>query len=79
MKWIALALIRLYQLFLSPYLGQSCRFTPTCSEYTAACIRRFGLLRGGWLGLRRLSSCHPWGRWGYDPPPLKSETPPLSK
>jgi len=68
-RTIALALIKLYQLFLSPLLGPSCRFAPTCSAYAAECISRFGLGRGAVLALRRLAKCHPWGLSGYDPPP----------
>ena len=79
MRWLALALIRGYQLLLSPLLGNCCRFTPSCSEYTAICIQRFGFFRGVWLGLRRLASCHPLGRWGYDPPPMDRETSSLPK
>lgn len=61
--------IRLYQLLLSPLLGQSCRFSPSCSHYTAACIQTHGALRGVWLGLRRIARCHPFHPGGYDPPP----------
>lgn len=69
MRRIALALIWIYQVTLSPLLGPSCRFTPSCSAYTAECIRRFGVRKGAWLGLRRLAQCHPFGGAGYDPPP----------
>jgi putative membrane protein insertion efficiency factor len=61
--------IRLYQLALSPWLGRTCRFHPTCSQYAAEAIERFGAGRGVWLALRRLGRCHPWGRSGYDPVP----------
>lgn len=74
MRSVFLALIRAYQLLISPLLGPSCRYTPTCSAYTAECIRRFGVVKGSWLGLRRLASCHPFGGCGYDPPPGKPET-----
>jgi putative membrane protein insertion efficiency factor len=63
------ALIRLYQWTLSPWLGPRCRFVPSCSEYAAAAIRRFGPWRGGWLASRRVLRCHPWGATGYDPVP----------
>ena len=62
-------LIRGYQLLVSPMLGHSCRHLPTCSEYTAEAIARHGSMRGGWLGLRRVLRCHPWGTSGYDPVP----------
>jgi putative membrane protein insertion efficiency factor len=62
-------LIRCYQLALSPLLGASCRFHPSCSRYTAVCIERFGAGRGLWLGARRISHCHPFHPGGYDPPP----------
>jgi uncharacterized protein len=70
MTKLLLALIRLYQLTLSPLLGKSCRFEPSCSRYTAACIQLHGPGRGVWLGLRRLARCHPFHAGGYDPPPL---------
>jgi putative membrane protein insertion efficiency factor len=61
--------IRFYQLFVSPWLGKSCRHTPTCSAYSIKAISRFGLLKGGWLSAKRISKCHPWGTSGYDPVP----------
>lgn len=63
----ALATIRAYQLVVSPWLGQHCRFTPTCSAYTAEAIRRYGVLTGAAQGLRRLARCHPFRAGGYDP------------
>ena len=69
MKQAILALIRFYQRFISPALPPSCRFTPTCSEYSYEAIQRYGLLKGGWLSLRRLARCHPWNSGGYDPVP----------
>ncbi|SDF05585.1 membrane protein insertion efficiency factor YidD [Rhodospira trueperi] len=62
-------LIRGYQLVLSPYLGQNCRFLPTCSSYAMEAIERHGVLAGGWLSLKRILRCHPWGGMGYDPVP----------
>jgi len=68
-KRVALAIIRAYQRFVSPSLPPSCRFYPTCSEYTYQAIEKHGVLRGGWLGVKRLSHCHPWNPGGYDPVP----------
>ena len=63
-------LIRFYQLVLSPYLGGSkCRFTPTCSQYTAQAIEKYGPIKGIFLGVKRLSKCRPGGGHGYDPVP----------
>jgi len=69
MKEMALALLRFYKRFISPALPPSCRFTPTCSEYSYEAIQRYGVLKGGWLGLRRLLRCHPWNAGGHDPVP----------
>ncbi len=66
---IFLILIRSYQLFLSPVLGANCRYAPTCSGYAQEAIRQHGPFRGGWLALRRIGRCHPWGGSGYDPVP----------
>lgn len=63
----AVALIRFYQLAVSPLLGPHCRFVPSCSAYTAESISRHGIVRGGWEGLRRLLRCHPLHPGGYDP------------
>ena len=62
-------LIRIYQGVISPYLMPSCRFTPSCSEYGIEAIRKHGPFKGGWLTLKRLGRCHPWGGQGYDPVP----------
>ena len=62
-------LIRLYQLFVAPLLGPRCRYWPSCSAYAAEAIATHGALGGGWLALRRLLRCHPWGGSGFDPVP----------
>lgn len=64
-----IGLVRFYQLCISPLTPPSCRFTPTCSQYALEALRKHGLLKGGWLTLRRLARCHPWGGSGYDPVP----------
>ena len=64
-----MALIRGYQRFISPGLPSSCRFYPSCSEYTYQAIEKYGALRGGWMGIRRISRCHPFHPGGYDPVP----------
>lgn len=73
MRKLLLLLIRVYQWTLSPLLGNVCRFEPSCSRYTATCIERFGALRGGWLGVKRICRCHPFHPGGYDPPPALPE------
>ncbi len=65
--------IRIYQLFLSPIIGQNCRYLPTCSEYTVNCLKQFGATKGTLMSLKRISKCHPWGGHGYDPVPNKLE------
>ena len=60
-------LIDIYKYLLSPLLGNNCRFLPTCSVYTKDSILKFGLVKGCWLGLKRILKCHPWGKGGYDP------------
>ena len=59
--------IILYQNILSPFFPSSCRFTPTCSEYSKQSILKYGLLKGSYLGVKRILKCHPWGKSGYDP------------
>lgn len=76
MKPILLGTIRAYQTVLSPLLGPSCRFQPTCSAYAAEAIRRHGAWSGGALAVRRLCRCHPWGGSGWDPVPEERPTRP---
>lgn len=73
MKSILAGSVRLYQLTLSPMLGASCRFYPTCSEYARLAILEHGSLRGSWLATRRLARCHPWHPGGYDPVPKQRQ------
>jgi uncharacterized protein len=70
-KALALGAIRFYQRRISPGLPPSCRFTPTCSQYTYEAIEIHGVLKGTWLGVRRISRCHPFNPGGYDPVPPK--------
>ena len=72
-KQFFIFLIRIYQYTISPLLGQNCRHTPTCSQYTAEAIQEWGVFKGIWLGTKRLSKCHPWGTHGYDPVPKKQK------
>jgi len=69
LKRLALLVIRFYQLTLSRVLPPSCRFTPTCSVYTYQAIEKYGFFKGGWLGAKRISRCHPFNPGGYDPVP----------
>lgn len=64
-------LIKIYQWVISPLLPQSCRYTPTCSSYAIEAIKEWGVIKGLWLALKRISSCHPWGGSGHDPVPKK--------
>lgn len=69
MKRVLIALVRAYQYLLSPWWGQHCRFSPTCSHYAVEALERHGALGGSWLAARRLLRCHPWSAGGYDPVP----------
>jgi len=66
-------LTKFYQYVISPLLGPSCRYTPTCSYYTVEALKTHGLFTGGWLSIKRIVSCNPWGGSGYDPVPTKEE------
>jgi putative membrane protein insertion efficiency factor len=67
-----LLLVRFYQVAISPYTPSSCRYEPTCSQYTIEALRKRGLITGLWLSLKRIFTCHPWGGSGYDPVPNKN-------
>ncbi len=68
-----LFLIKVYQTLISPFTPSTCRFQPTCSHYAKEALEKHGFFRGGWLALKRIFSCHPWGRSGYDPVPDKDD------
>lgn len=73
-----LALLRAYRRYISPALPPACRFTPTCSQYTYEAIERYGAVKGGWMGLKRLSRCNPLNPGGYDPVPILDGAEPLT-
>ncbi len=73
LKKIMILPIRFYQYAISPLLGPTCRFKPTCSHYMIQSIEEWGILKGFWLGLKRITKCHPWGPHGYDPVPKNSK------
>ncbi len=66
-KFLFLKLIKFYQGYISPLLPKSCRYYPTCSTYTATAIEKYGIIKGSWLGLKRILRCHPFHPGGYDP------------
>ncbi len=69
MAHVLIWLIKMYQFLLSPFLGQQCRFSPTCSQYALDAINKHGALRGAYYAIRRLLRCHPWHPGGHDPAP----------
>ena len=69
LNFIFIVPFKLYQILLSPLLGQSCRYHPTCSQYTIEAIEKYGPVKGIWLGTKRIARCHPWGGSGHDPVP----------
>lgn len=73
MKTIYIFPIRVYQKLISPVLGPTCRYQPTCSHYVVGAIQEWGILRGTWIGLRRIGRCHPWGSSGIDPVPINEK------
>lgn len=72
-------LVRCYQTAISPFTPSTCRYTPTCSSYMLEALKKYGVFYGGWLGLKRIFSCHPWGKSGYDPVPEVSKIPKKKK
>jgi hypothetical protein len=64
-----IGLIKIYQLVISPWMGPSCRYTPTCSQYGIEALKKYGPIKGGWLTLKRIARCHPWSGHGHDPVP----------
>ena len=69
LNFIFIIPIKLYQILLSPLLGQSCRYHPTCSQYAVEAIEKYGPIKGIWLGIKRIARCPPWGGSGHDPVP----------
>jgi len=69
MKHLVLAAIWLYQRAISSFIPSSCRYLPTCSHYSMEAVERYGVVKGGWVGLKRLVRCNPWGGKGFDPVP----------
>ncbi len=76
LRGILKGLIRFYQIAVSPWTPAACRYTPSCSSYALEALELHGVARGGWLAIRRIFSCHPWGGQGYDPVPAARETEP---
>lgn len=66
---VFIGMIKFYQMAISPYLAPSCRYTPSCSQYGIEAIKKYGAFKGGFLTLKRVLSCHPWGGHGHDPVP----------
>lgn len=69
LQYLLIGLIRFYQLVLSPFMGNQCRFTPTCSQFAREAVEKHGAIKGSWLAIRRISRCHPWHPGGHDPVP----------
>lgn len=67
MRRILVGMIRIYQIFISPLKGQTCRFYPSCSEYTAQALKKYGLINGSWKSIKRILKCHPFHPGGHDP------------
>ncbi|MBH08934.1 MAG: membrane protein insertion efficiency factor YidD [Candidatus Marinimicrobia bacterium] len=71
MKSLFILIIKLYQIILSPFLGDHCRHLPSCSQYAIEAINEWGAFKGSFLSIKRITRCHPWGNHGYDPVPMK--------
>jgi len=69
LQFIVLLPVYFYRYSISPLIGPRCRYTPTCSQYAIEAVKKHGVLKGGWLAIKRITSCHPWGGSGYDPVP----------
>lgn len=67
MKFLILDLLKLYKTFVSPFLPPSCRFEPTCSQYAAQAVEKYGAIRGTWMGFKRILRCQPFSKGGFDP------------
>ena len=72
MRRVCIFLIKIYQKTLSPFLGKSCRFTPSCSQYTIVAIKEYGVFKGIFMGIKRIIRCNPFSKGGYDPVPKKN-------
>ena len=66
---VLVGIVRAYQVVISPWLPMACRYTPSCSQYAVEAIQKYGALKGGWLAVKRIGSCHPWGGHGHQPVP----------
>lgn len=69
LAYLPIILVKFYQIFISPYFPNSCRYTPTCSAYSIEALKKHGFFKGLWLSVKRILSCNPWGGHGYDPVP----------
>ena len=69
LQFIVLLPVYFYRYSISPLIAPRCRYTPTCSEYAIEAVKKHGIIKGGWLAIKRIGSCHPWGGSGYDPVP----------
>ena len=69
LTYIAYLIVKAYQVVVSPFLGTNCRYNPTCSAYALEALKKFGIIKGGLLSIKRVAKCHPWGGSGHDPVP----------